>query len=151
MVYFPGGVVSDGRQRSRGGGDVRGHPVYRLKAELFRTLGHPARVRLLELLGERERTVGELQEALELDSSGASQHLAALRRQGLLESGKVATSVYCRVKDRRTLELSGIAREILMANLEDSRARLGELGAERPSASAARAAIGRRAGQRRRR
>ena len=42
-------------------------------------------MRLLELLGEHERTVGELQEALELDSSGASQHLAALRRQGLLE------------------------------------------------------------------
>jgi DNA-binding transcriptional ArsR family regulator len=151
MVECAGIVVSDDRSRVRAGADVRGHPVYRLKAELFRTLGHPARVRLLELLGEQERTVGELQEALELDSSGASQHLAALRRQGLLVSRKVATSVYCRVKDRRTLELLGIAREILMANLEDSRTLLGELGAERPNASAPRAAIGPRPGQRRRR
>jgi DNA-binding transcriptional ArsR family regulator len=108
-------------------GDVREHPVYRLKAELFRTLGHPARVRLLELLGEGERTVGELQNALELDSSGASQHLSALRRQGLLESRKVGTSVHCRVKDPRTLALLALAREILLVNLEQNRNLLGAL------------------------
>ena len=109
---------------------MREDPVYRLKAALFRTLGHPARVRLLELLGDGERTVGELQDALELDSSTVSQHLTALRRQGLLESRKVGTSVYCRVKDPRALRLLGIAREILMANLEESRVLLGELDAE---------------------
>ncbi len=112
-----------------GSGDVRSDPAYRLKAELFRTLGHPARVRLLELLGSGERSVGELQGALELDSSGISQHLAALRRQGLLESRKVGTSVRCRVRDRRTLKLLALAREILMANLEQSRELLGELDA----------------------
>jgi DNA-binding transcriptional ArsR family regulator len=122
--------VSEPAGSGRVGGDVREHPVYRLNAELFRTLGHPARVRLLELLGVRECTVGELQDALELDSSSASQHLSALRRQGLLESRKVGTSVHCRVKDRRTLELLAIAREILVANLEQSRDLLGELDAE---------------------
>lgn len=97
---------------------------------MFRALGHPARVRLLELLGAGERTVGELQDALELDSSSASQHLSALRRQGLLESRKVGTSVHCRVKDPRTLKLLALAREILAANLEESRDLLGELDAE---------------------
>jgi DNA-binding transcriptional ArsR family regulator len=109
--------------------DVREDPVYRLKAELFRTLGHPARVRLLELLGERERTVGELQDALELDSSGASQHLSVLRRQGLIDSRKVGTSVVCRVRDARTLKLLALAREILVAALQESRNLLGELDA----------------------
>jgi ArsR family transcriptional regulator len=97
---------------------------------LFRTLGHPARIRLLEVLGESERSVGELQEALELDSSGVSQHLTVLRRQGLLESRKVGTSVRCRVKDPRALTLLAITRELLMANLEDSRVLLSELDAE---------------------
>jgi DNA-binding transcriptional ArsR family regulator len=110
-----------------GSGDVRSDPAYRLKAELFRTLGHPARVRLLELLGSGERSVGELQGALELDSSAISQHLAVLRRQGLLESRRGGTSVRCRVKDRRTLKVLALAREILMANLEQSRELLGEL------------------------
>ena len=109
------------------GGDVREDPVYRVKAELFRTLGHPARVRLLELLGERERTVGELQDALELDSSAASQHLSVLRRQGLIDSRKVGTSVVCRVRDPGTLKLLALAREILVAALEQSRNLLGEL------------------------
>ena len=122
--------MSESPGLSRAGGDVREDPVYRLKAELFRTLGHPARVRLLELLGAGERTVGELQGALELDSSSASQHLSALRRQGLLESRKVGTSVHCRVKDRRTLKLLSIAREILASNLEESRDLLGELDAQ---------------------
>jgi DNA-binding transcriptional ArsR family regulator len=122
-------VVSTARG-ARSGADVRGDPVYRLKAELFRTLGHPARIRLLELLGDGERAVGELQEALELDSSGVSQHLAVLRRQGLLDTRKVGTTVRCRVKDPRALTLLAIARELLMANLESSRALLGELDAE---------------------
>jgi DNA-binding transcriptional ArsR family regulator len=124
--------VSGARGPVRAGADVRGDPVYRLKAELFRTLGHPARIRLLEVLGAGERTVGELQEALELDSSGVSQHLTVLRRQGLLESRKVGTTVRCRVKDPRALRLLAIARELLMANLEDSRDLLSELDAETP-------------------
>lgn len=124
--------MSGARGAARGGADVRGDPVYRLKAELFRTLGHPARIRLLEVLGSGERTVGELQEVLELDSSGVSQHLMVLRRQGLLESRKVGTTVRCRVKDPRALTLLAIARELLMANLEDSRVLLSELDAETP-------------------
>ena len=50
-------------------------PVYVRKAQLFRVLGHPVRIRMLELLLDGERTVGDLQAALSLDSSGASRHL----------------------------------------------------------------------------
>lgn len=125
-----GRAVSGDRGGARAAADVRGDPVYRLKAELFRTLGHPTRIRMLEVLGTGERSVGELQEALELDSSGVSQHLTLLRRQGLLESRKVGTSVRCRVKDPRALTLLAITRELLMANLEDSRVLLSELDAE---------------------
>jgi DNA-binding transcriptional ArsR family regulator len=107
--------------------DVREDPVYRVMAELFRSLGHPARVRLLELLGDREQTVGELQDALELDSSGASQHLSVLRRQGLIDSRKLGTSVRCRVRDPRTLKLLALARGILLAARQESRILLGEL------------------------
>lgn len=122
------GVFVSAPRRVRGAGDVRVNPAYQLKAELFRTLGHPVRVRMLELIGTRERTVGELQDALELDASSVSRHLAALRRQGLLESRKVATSVHCRVTDRRTLRLLTLAQEILATNVEERRELLGELG-----------------------
>jgi DNA-binding transcriptional ArsR family regulator len=112
------------------GPDGEPHPIYRLKADFFRLLGHPARVRALELLRDGERTVGELQAALELDSSGASQHLTAMRRQGLLESRKEGTKVYYRVKDPRLFQLLAVARQILTSQLEESRDLLGELTAE---------------------
>lgn len=105
-------------------------PVYALKADFFRVLGHPARVRLLQLLRDGEQSVGALRDALELDSSGASQHLAALRAQGLVVSRKEGTSVYYRVKDPRTLELLELAKEIISGALEDNRALLDDLAVE---------------------
>ena len=93
-------------------------PIYRVKAEFFRLLGHPARVRILELLRDGERSVGELQAELGLDSSGTSQQLTAMRRQGVLESRRAGTSVFYRVRDPRMFELLEIAKQILLAQLE---------------------------------
>src|ERR1700709_189729 len=90
-------------------------PIYVLKAEFFRTLGHPARVRLLQALREGELSVGALQTVLDLDSSGTSQHLAALRKQGLVVSRREGTTVYYRVKDPRTLELLALGKATITA------------------------------------
>jgi ArsR family transcriptional regulator len=109
-------------------------PIYRLKAEFFRLLGHPARVRILELLRDGERSVGELQVALGLDSSGTSQHLTAMRRQGVLESRRAGTSVFYRVKDPRIFQLLEIAKQVLTGRLEETRELLGDLaGAPAPA------------------
>src|ERR1019366_1589908 len=97
-------------------------PIYALKADFFRVLGHPVRVRLLQLLREGEQSVGALQDALELDSSGTSQHLTALRTQGLVVSRKQGRSVYYRVRDPRTLELLELAKRIISAALEENQA-----------------------------
>jgi DNA-binding transcriptional ArsR family regulator len=95
-------------------------PIYALKAEFFRTLGHPVRVRILELLGAGERTVGSLQDELGLDSSSTSQHLAALRRQGLVETRRQGTTVFYSVKNRRLIDLLAVAREIMQAQLSET-------------------------------
>ena len=108
--------------------DGRPQPIHRVKAEFFKVLGHPVRVRVLELLRDGERSVGDLQAALEIDSSGTSQHLGALRRQGLLESRREGTSVFYRVKDPRTFQILELARQILTSHFEDAQALLGELG-----------------------
>lgn len=112
------------------GRDLRAHPVYQLKAEMFRILGHAVRVRILEILRDGERPVRELQDELALDSSGVSQHLTALRKLGLVEGRRQGTSVYYRITDPRTLQLLEIARQIITSNLEQSQALLGELTAE---------------------
>lgn len=103
-------------------------PIYQLKAELFRMLGHPARVRILELLRAGEQSVGDLQAALELDSSGTSQHLTAMRRQGLLVSRKAGKSVFYGVKDPRIFQVLESARQVLTAHLEETSALLDQFG-----------------------
>ena len=96
-------------------------PLYVAKATLFRTLGHPARVRILELLRDGEHAVGALQEALDLDSGGTSQHLAALRRIGLVESRGKGRGVLpgCRLRRVR------VARRRARAGRADASAAAG--------------------------
>ncbi|MBS1879976.1 MAG: helix-turn-helix transcriptional regulator [Actinobacteria bacterium] len=112
-------------------------PIHQVKAEFFRTLGHPARVRVLELLRDGEMTVGQLQAELGLDSSGASQHLAAMRRAGILEARKEGTSVHYSVRDPRVFQLLESARQVIGSHLEEANALLGELGADDSPAAAA--------------
>ena len=105
-------------------------PLYVAKASLFRTLGHPARVRILELLRDGEHSVGALQEALGLDSGGTSQHLAALRRIGLVESRKEGTSVYYRATGPQVFALLDVGRALIARSLEEQQVLLEELSAE---------------------
>jgi len=108
-------------------GAVQRRAVYQIKAEFFRVLGHPVRVRILELLKDGERTVGDLQNELQMDSSGTSQHLGALRKSGILDSRREGTSVYYSVHDPRVFQLLDVSRQILTSSLSESRAVLDEL------------------------
>lgn len=105
----------------------RARPVEEAKAALFRVLGHPARVRILELLRDGEQSVGALQAALELDSGGTSQHLAALRRLGLVSARKEGTSVYYGIDDPSVFELLEAGRAIITRRLAQEQSLLHEL------------------------
>jgi ArsR family transcriptional regulator len=87
------------------------------KAELFKALGHPVRIRILELLRPGELTVSELQAQLEIEPSSVSQQLSVLRARQLVSSRKEGTSVYYRVDDPRVYELLDAARAIFERNL----------------------------------
>ena len=112
-----------------GAGRPEAPPIYRVKAEFFRLLGHPARVRILEILRDGERSVGDLQAELGLDSSNTSQQLTAMRRQGVLDSRRVGTSVLYHVKDPRIFDLLETAKQILLAQLEETSALRDDLAA----------------------
>ena len=116
-------------------GHVRSDPVYVVKAQLFRVLGHPLRIRILEVLSDGERTVGDLQAELELDSSSTSQHLAALAQRGVLDSRRAGTRVYYRIRDPRVSQLLAVAKQILTTALLDSHALLSDLADDAPPRS----------------
>ena len=105
-------------------------PVYARKAELFRTLGHPVRVRILELLHDGEMSVGALQQELGLDSGGTSQHLGALRRIGVVTSRREGTGVWYSVPDPHVFALLKAGKQILARTLMDQQDLLRELSAE---------------------
>jgi ArsR family transcriptional regulator len=101
--------------------------VHEVKADLFRVLGHPARVRILELLRDGERSVGTLQAELGLESGATSQHLAALRRVGLVESRRDGTSVYYRAAAEEVFALLEAGRALVTRQLEEQQALLRDL------------------------
>ena len=82
------------------------------KAEFFKTLSHPTRIRLLDALREGELTVRDLQEKLGIEQSTASQHLAALRARDFVTARRDGTSVWYSVSDASILNLLDIARDI---------------------------------------
>ncbi len=102
-------------------------PVHEVKAELFRVLGHPARVRIVELLRDGERSVGALQAELGLESGAASQHLGALRRVGLVVSRREGTSVFYRAADDAVFDLLASGRVLVARQLEGQQSMLREL------------------------
>lgn len=105
-------------------------PLSEVKADLFKALGHPARVRALEVLVEGERTVGELQPLVGIESSHLSQQLAVLRRAGLVTARKEGSSVYYDLKDPLVADLLAVAKRLLLASLTETRDLLADLTAE---------------------
>ena len=102
-------------------------PVRRFKAEFFKALAHPTRLKLLELLRAGELSVTALQAALEGESSGVSQQLAVLRNKSIIEARKAGTSVFYRVPDPAVFELLDVARKIFNNHLIDTRAMLEQM------------------------
>ena len=104
-------------------------PIAELKAELFKAIGHPLRIRLLEQLVVGECSVGVLAERLGVELGGVSQQLAVLRRAGIVITRRDGTTVHYSLRDPAMVELLTVARGMLVSNLRDSRALLAELEA----------------------
>jgi ArsR family transcriptional regulator len=102
-------------------------PIYQVKAEFFKTLGHPARIRILELLRGGERPVSELIPEVGIEPSHLSQQLAVLRRANLVRSRKEGASVLYSVAEPRLFELLEVAKTILTSSLTETRELLEEL------------------------
>lgn len=88
-------------------------PLYLMKAEFFKTLGHPVRIRVLELLSVREHAVSELLATIQIEPASLSQQLAVLRRAGLVRTRKEGSAVHYSVTSPEVSQLMAVARSIL--------------------------------------
>lgn len=100
--------------------------LQRFKAEFFKALANPTRVRILELLRDGERTVGDLQARLAMDSAAVSQQLAVLRGKDVVQARREGTSVYYSVRDPKLYVILDAAREIFDSHLMSLQAMLSD-------------------------
>jgi DNA-binding transcriptional ArsR family regulator len=123
------GEQADGQPSSAqaGGEAAASRPIYQVKAEFFKTLGHPARIRVLELLRDGECSVGELIPGVGIEASHLSQQLGILRRANILQVRRDGGAVRYSVTDARIFELLEVARAILTSSLAESSQLLAQL------------------------
>lgn len=100
------------------------------KAEFFRALAHPIRIRILEVLRTGPQSVQQLQQALGLDQPSVSQHLSVLRAKNLVVTAKSGNSVLYDVRDALIHELLATAGAIFNRRLTDTQDMLKELARE---------------------
>jgi ArsR family transcriptional regulator len=102
-------------------------PLYQAKAEFFRMLGHPVRIRVLELLQEGPMPVRDLLSQIEVERSNLSQQLAVLRRSGIVTATRDGDTVVYALAGGDVADLLRAARKILTELLADQQDLLAEL------------------------
>jgi DNA-binding transcriptional ArsR family regulator len=106
---------------------VDSRPLSEIKADLFKALAHPGRVRILEVLRDGEHTVAELLPLIGLESSHLSQQLGVLRRAGVVTARRSGSSVRYSIADQAIVDLLDAARRFLITSLTASQELLAGL------------------------
>ena len=121
-------------------------PIYQVKAEFFKTLGHPARIRSPRGPSGGERPVSELIPEVGIEASHLSQQLGVMRRANLIQVRKVGANVYYSVGDPKLFELLEVAKRIITSSLAESQVLLEQMeatdepGRQRPRTASKRVA-----------
>lgn len=106
--------------------EFRGEPIYRQLARIGRTLASPVRLRLLDVLDQRERTVEQLSEAAGIPLKNTSAQLQQLRAAHLVTSRRDGTRVYYRLADERVSRFLGELQDFAAERLADLREAVSE-------------------------
>ena len=109
--------------------DAPDRPLYEIKANLFKALAHPARIRVLEILSTsgRPTPVSEILAQTDIEPTLLSQHLAVLKRHHVVTGDRVGNAVFYRLAHPKISELLVIARVFLADTLGAQRDQLKAL------------------------
>ncbi|TAK07002.1 MAG: ArsR family transcriptional regulator [Candidatus Manganitrophaceae bacterium] len=84
----------------------------KMAAKCFKALAHPIRLRIIAVLGDKEMSVQQMAEALNLSQSNMSQHLTLLKERHALDSRREGKQVFYRVLDKKILKLIDLMQDI---------------------------------------
>ena len=101
-------------------------PLYEVKANLFKGLAHPVRVRVLEVLAhaDTDLSVSDLLADTGLEASHLSQHLSVLRRHNLVVAERRGSMVFYSLAYPQVADLLAVARQLLVEILETTQQHL---------------------------
>jgi DNA-binding transcriptional ArsR family regulator len=94
--------------------------LQQFKADFFKALAHPLRIRILELLAEGDKNVNELQTLIGVEGSAVSQQLSVLRSKNIVYGTKDGNRVLYSLRDPMIIDLLNIARQIFNNHLIDT-------------------------------
>ncbi|NEU30340.1 winged helix-turn-helix transcriptional regulator [bacterium LRH843] len=101
--------------------------MQQFKAEFFKALSHPLRIRILEVLADGEKSVNEIQQVIGSEGSAVSQQLMVLRNKNIVSGTKDGNRVIYSLKDPMIIELLTVARKIFNNHLVDTISMLDKL------------------------
>ena len=105
--------------------------LFDLHADICKTLTSPARLRIIDALRDRELAVGEIGEMIGARKANVSQHLAVMRRRGIIVGRRSGTSVYYRLASPKVLQACELMRQVLIDQMATAARLLTESEAER--------------------
>ncbi len=92
---------------------MMGITIFDLHADIFKVLANPKRLEIIHLIREKELTVKELEEMLDMRQANISQHLMILRENNLVKTRREGTKIYYSLSDSKILKASDLIREVL--------------------------------------
>lgn len=94
--------------------------LQQFKADFFKALAHPLRIRILELLAEGDKSVNELQDMIGSEGSTVSQQLMILRTKNIVNGTKDGNRVIYSLRDPLIMEVLAAAKKIFNNQLNDT-------------------------------
>lgn len=107
--------------------------LQQFKADFFKALGHPLRIRILELLADGDKNVNELQSLIGTEGSAVSQQLRILRTKNIVYGTKEGNRVLYSLQDPMIVDLLAIARQIFNNHLVHAISMLDEMKEDQPN------------------
>lgn len=97
------------------------YQVFIEHAEFLKAMSHPKRLEIIHLLREKELSVSEIQEMLDLPQANLSQHLMILRDAGILVSRRESKNIYYKLANKKFIKASDLIRDILVEKHKDDK------------------------------
>jgi ArsR family transcriptional regulator len=93
--------------------------IFEMHAEVCKSMANPTRLKIMNLLREGEKSVGELKKQLELPKANLSQHLGVLRQRGIISSRRSGLNIYYKVTNSKMIKACDLLREVLLEQIRE--------------------------------